>query len=157
MNQIDTETLAIEELRRRAKDNKAQSVIFFTKLSEGYLDKTRSILFLVSFSLLGYLGTIQKSLSFGEAIFIIFSIFSGLVSYIFSYKYSLSLANYYAELEENLRVAFPTQKQYENMLLNENNIRKKHKNRHIPQAFAVIGMITQALVLIIILICTVAN
>jgi len=149
MKKLTQEILAIEEIRRRAKDNKAKNVSIFVKSSEDYLEKTRNILFLVSFSILGYLGAVQKLLTYTELFLLVVSISFGLISYFFSYLHSLSQARYYADLEKNLSEAFPNQKEYEDVLSNEKIIRVQHSKRDRYQTIAVILMIIQAFQIIV--------
>lgn len=147
MNKITQEIIAIEEIRRRAKDNKAKNAEAFSFQSEMYLDKTRNVLFIFGFSSLAYLGTIQKSLSSCEVIMLLISNMFGVISYFYSYKYSISLSQYYSDLERNLSTSFPNQDEYSKMLDNEAMIDKKHSKRYLPQLVSILSMSLQALVL----------
>lgn len=147
MNDINSVTLEIENLRRRAKDNKAKNAATFAALSESYFDKTRNILFLISFAVLGYLGAVQQSLTDCQTVLLLMSVISGVFSYLSSYRYAWSLSSYYSELEHNLRTAFPSQEQYEEMLSNEPSIDQKHSKRHLPQLLALIFLLIQGVVL----------
>ncbi|MCD8484544.1 hypothetical protein LRY65_05660 [Candidatus Woesebacteria bacterium] len=147
MPELTRNELAIEDLRRRAKDNKAQNAAQFATLSESYLDKTRNVLFLISFAILTYLGAIQKTLTTCETVFLLASIIFGIVSYLGSYRYAWALSRYYSDLERNLARAFPSQEEYNQMLLNESSISTQHSRRHVPQFFALGFLLAQALVL----------
>jgi len=147
MNELNQKELAIEDIRRRAKDNKAKNANTFAALSESYLDKTRNVLFLISFAVLGYLGAVQQSLTPSQTALLLISVISGVFSYLSSYRYAWLLTNYYSELEHNLRTAFPSQEQYEEMLSNEPSIDQKYSKRHLPQFFALIFLLIQGVML----------
>lgn len=137
MDKIDQTRIAIEQLRRRAKDNKSNNVRDFVLLSESYLDKTRNTIFLVTLAIIGFAGAVQKNYSPGEIAVITLSMISGLVSIIFSHKYALANARYYSDLECNLSSSFPSVDEYNLMIENEKNIQKEHCNRHTNQLISI--------------------
>jgi len=138
----------IEKIRIRAKNYKAESVILFSKYSISYLDKIRNSLQIISLSTLGYFGTIQKSLSSCNVFFFSLSIFLGLISYAFSYLFCIREANFYSDLEKNLSKAFPTMKEYKEMMGNEDNIRNEYKNKERFYTFSIISLILQIIILL---------
>lgn len=116
----------IEIIRSRAKDNKASNAKEFTILSESYLEKLRNTMLLTSFALVGYLGAVSQSLSICEGITITLSIVSAFTSYFFAFRYSLTTAHKYSDMEKNLSTAYVSQTEYENMLTKEMKIIKKY-------------------------------
>ena len=144
MTNITDDQIKIEEIRRRAKDNKANIGSFFVQLSESYLDKTRNYAFLISLAIIGYIGTLGSS-SFWNVTISGITLISGLVSTFFSYMYSINNAKYYSTLESNLsRLSFPTSEEYNKMISKETTIKDEYEYRHIFQNLAIVFLIAQA-------------
>jgi hypothetical protein len=149
MNKLSPKILAIEELRRRAKDNKAKNALEFTKLSDVYFEKSRNMFFLICFAMLSYFTSTQTVLSKFESFLLLISLLSGVASYFYSYLYMSSLAKYYSDLEINMSAAFPTENEYNQMLKNENSLSAKYSDRHKNNFIAVSFFFLQVISLII--------
>lgn len=150
MNNINNnEQLLIEEIRRRAKDNKSELANLFYQASEQHIDKTRNYLFLLNLGIIGYLGSVNKGLSKSEITILTLPLIIGFSSIIFSYKYALNNANYYAELEKNLSTSFLTREQYNSALEKEDKIRKKYSNRHTAQFLSIFSIVIQFVLTVI--------
>lgn len=137
MRQLTQEDFLVEDLRRRAKDNKAKLGHEFAVLSEKYLESTRNYAFLISLGFIGYIGGVKQDLTDWDISFVVISLLSGIVSIYNSYRYAYKNANYYSDLEENLSTAFLTATEYEQVIGSEVSIKKRHEKRHVNQAIAV--------------------
>jgi len=111
---MESERISVEEIRRRAKDNKANNGQFFQKYSFDSLDRFRNTLFLATFALIGYLGAIENQLDKKLLDLLITSIAFGLVSYLSQYLFAFKKTEMYSELEKNLsNNAFPNIIEYQ--------------------------------------------
>lgn len=125
---MESERISVEEIRRRAKDNKANNGQFFQKYSFDSLDRFRNTLFLATFALIGYLGAIENQLDKKLLDLLITSIAFGLVSYLSQYLFAFKKTEMYSELEKNLsNNAFPNIIEYQKMINNEPDIYRKYR------------------------------
>jgi ABC-type uncharacterized transport system permease subunit len=126
---MEPERIHIEEIRKRAKDNKANNAQFFQKYSFDSLDRFRNTLFLATFALIGYLGAIKNQLNKKLLDLLVTSIALGLASYLSQYLFAFKKTEMYSELEKNLsNNAFPNITEYQKMINNEPNIYRKYKS-----------------------------
>ncbi|MGE4555034.1 MAG: hypothetical protein AB7D02_02850 [Candidatus Paceibacterota bacterium] len=144
------EQINIEEIRRRAKDNKANNGYFYLKYALDSLDKLRNIFFLATFALIGYLGaTKMQFISKTSIRYLVLSIIFGFASYLFLYLFSFGKAKMYSDLEKNLsQSVFPTIEDYNNILRDEQFIYRKYNYLNIWYFLQLITVVIQGILLI---------
>lgn len=133
----------IEELRRRAKDNKAHNTELFIVQSFSSLEHIRNLLLTLSVAGIGLLRTdIIHTFNQNAGYALLWSIIIGIISYTFHYLSLLSEAHYYSDKEILFSTAFPTMEQYKIMLEDELKLSKNGAN--ILRFFGFIFLIFQS-------------
>lgn len=123
--------LNIEEIRRRAKDNKSRYAEYFLTYSFNTLDRFRNLLITLSVVGFGFFQTKNLYLENKTRVLslIFLSILSGVVNYITSYLSTMYESNYYSQIEKIFsEKAFPSSDEYEKMTKKENIERNKKNN-----------------------------
>lgn len=147
-------TINVEQLRQRSKDNKAENGRFFLEQALSGLDKLRNVLFLASFAIVGYLGAIEeKSLETKSIQLILSSLSLGLVSYLFLYIFSIKKTEMYSQLEKNMSastvLSADPYSQYGEMVNSEEPIYEKFRFIGIWHFLQVVTVVGQGILLII--------
>jgi len=128
---MNQERLHIEEIRKRAKDNKARNGRYYLDFGFNSLEHLRNLLIALSTIGFGFLRVssvnIVSQKQIATKLFI--SVIFGILSYFTSYLTALKEANYYSNCEKIFSQSFPTKKQYDNMIEAE-NIEKEKKNNY---------------------------
>lgn len=148
----------IEDLRRRAKDNKSKNGQFYLNLSFETLKDLRTLLFTIIIAVFAYFQSGQGIIK-NECLFkglFLTSVSFGLLSYIFTWMSNIRMANYYSEKERVFSVAFSDQEhahsmyqKYEDMIKTENEITASFKNHWYP--LSLIFMLLQIVFLVLFL------
>ncbi len=146
---MQEEISRIEEIRRRAKDNKADNVKYYLTLSFEILGQIRNLLLTVSVAGIGLLQTDLINVSDKKDLIVklLISIIFGILSYFSNWFSAMYEANYYSTIEELYRNSFPTKEQYVTMVNNENKLRSKKNNYWWPISFFLLVIQTFFLVI----------
>lgn len=130
----------IEELRRRAKDNKAKIAEYYLTLGFDSIKDLRGVLFALPAIAFGYIQSgLGKTPNYNYfKISFLISFISGIISYILSLVAFLKQSTFYSAREKILSDGFPTLNQYNKMIKLENKLIANHTNYWFNASFLTI-------------------
>ena len=142
----------IEELRKRAKDYKAEATQFFLNTSLQTLQSLSNLILLTSFAILGYLRTFDK-IKINNNLFLClkFSILSGILFTVFLFLFNSITSSYYSDLEQIWSVGYINEETYNENLNQEGKIKHHYSYRHQFYKLSILALSIQVILLVYVL------